>query len=318
MVALLPEHTPEVVQHAGEDGPVAQLPRQRDRFLTGGLGLVEIALHHRDPPEVRQPLGKSAAVAGLPEERDRALQDRLSPLVVAEEHRQAPGDELRRPLHVERDTVRRRKSRLEPPPELGRVSPSLPEALEGRRQPQPELDLVVLDRPRERGAEVVEIRIEPPEPARVVGAREPHLRVTGETEEMSGVREAHRLELSQLLQALERELADRLQHEEARLPLDALDRPQQALGDERVEPVQDHVRGLDTDEGALGRVEREPADEDRRARQQGLLGRREQAVAPVDRAAQGPLAVGEIAGAAREQVEPLVKPREQRHGTERA
>src|SRR5947208_14731463 len=78
--------------------------------------------------------------------------------------------------------------------------------------------------------------------------------------------------LARLLEALERELADRLQH---RVPLAV--EADEALLDERLQPVEVTVRNL------LGRLQRAAAGEDGQPPKELLLLRREELVAPADR-----------------------------------
>ena len=102
------------------------------------------------------------------------------------------------------------------------------------------------------------------------------------------------------LELLERVLADRLQHPEPlAVPL------QQAVVDERRDAVEGRVahgdRGLQGEASADGQPSEELL----------LLGAQE-VVAPGIRVAQRSVALGEVAGAAAEQVEPLVEQREHR------
>ena len=64
----------------------------------------------------------------------------------------------------------------------------------------------------------------------------------------------------------------------------------------------------------LGRLERAAAGEDGEAGEEALLLGAEQVVRPVDRGTQGALPLGQVAGAAGEEREPLLEPLEQRVG----
>src|SRR5919201_1140113 len=73
---------------------------------------------------------------------------------------------------------------------------------------------------------------------------------------------------------------------------------EQALVDEGGEVVERGVADV------FGRLEGAAVRENREAREQALLGRREELVAPVDRGPQRLLALGQVARAARQQLEP--------------
>ena len=105
-------------------------------------------------------------------------------------------------------------------------------------------------------------------------------------------------------------LADRLEELEPRLAVDTVSPAEEALVDERRERVQDEpVLELLRDADELGRLEREPADEDGRARKEGPRRRIEELVAPVDRAAQRLVAGRQVAGAAGQELQPLLEAR---------
>ncbi len=106
--------------------------------------------------------------------------------------------------------------------------------------------------------------------------------------------------LTALLQPLERVLTDCLEQGVARLTVDVL-LPEQALLDERRERVEVGVADR------LGRLERAATREDREPGEQGLLLHAEQAMAPVDRCPQRPLAGGRVAASLREQRETLAE-----------
>ena len=100
-------------------------------------------------------------------------------------------------------------------------------------------------------------------------------------------------------QLLQPELADRLQHREARLAIRTFSLAQKALGGQRRHAVQ-HVeaeRSVRIADG-LGSLQGAAADEDRQAAVERLLLGREQVVAPGDGVPQGLLAGGKIASAA--------------------
>ena len=92
-------------------------------------------------------------------------------------------------------------------------------------------------------------------------------------------------------QSLERILADGLEHSQARLVPACMLGREQVVPEERLDPLQDVEVGLLRD--ALGGGQREPADEDGEAREELLLFRLQEVVAPLDRRAERPLPLGE-------------------------
>ena len=86
---------------------------------------------------------------------------------------------------------------------------------------------------------------------------------------------------------------------------------EQVVAEERLDPLQDVEVGLLGD--VLGGGQREPADEDGEAREELLLLRLQEVVAPLDRPAERPLALGETGARRRPQeIEPRVETLEQR------
>src|SRR5438874_5109989 len=110
------------------------------------------------------------------------------------------------------------------------------------------------------------------------------------------------LGLRGFVELLERELPQRLEHEEPRLA----DRLEEALVDERRDRVEIGAR----DGG--GGVEREAAAEDREPTECDSLRIREQVVAPLDRVPQGLLPLRRVARAAGQEWQRLFKPLEDR------
>ena len=94
----------------------------------------------------------------------------------------------------------------------------------------------------------------------------------------------HLLAVAALGQPLERVLADRLQHPEARLAAGHRLGPEQVVVQERLDAVDDVELELSGD--GLGALEREAADEDGKAREERLLLRGEEVVAPLRRGTQ--------------------------------
>ena len=146
------------------------------------------------------------------------------------------------------------------------------------------------------------------EPVDVRLVRTIFLDPVGDREEVLGVPAPDLVGLAARLEPLERVGADRLQHREARLAVGLLLLAEQAVVDQRREAGQDARAAADR----LGGLERAAADEDGEPREERLLVRPEQRVAPVDRRAQRLLARGQVARAAGEQVEALLEPGEQR------
>ena len=139
-------------------------------------------------------------------------------------------------------------------------------------------------------------------PARPLRPRSPGSAASGQIQEEAGVAGPHRpLPLAARRQLLQRELADRLQHPEARLAVRRLALPQQALVDQRREPVEHVERRVVP---ARRRPPRPPPACSRRRRRPGggtapARAGVEQVVAPGDRVAQRPLARRRVARARR-------------------
>ena len=92
-------------------------------------------------------------------------------------------------------------------------------------------------------------------------------------------------------QSLECVLANGLEHSQARLVAGCVLGREQVVPEERLDPLQDVEVGLLGD--VLGGGQREPADEDGEAREELLLLRLQEVVAPLDRRAERPLPLGE-------------------------
>ena len=127
------------------------------------------------------------------------------------------------------------------------------------------------------------------------------------------MRASYRPLLAARRQPLQPELADRLQHPVARLlRLRAADLLHDALLDqrrdavERIEPAVAHAGDR------FGPRQVEAADEDGQAAKERLLGRVEQVVAPGDGVAHRPQPVRQVAGAAGQQRQGPLQPRQQR------
>src|SRR5207253_791137 len=105
---------------------------------------------------------------------------------------------------------------------------------------------------------------------------------------------------------LERVLANRAEHVEARLSFQTLTFAKQALVHERCELVERRAADdLSRFEGAAARKTGEVYEQD-------LLARREEVIAPVDRCSKRLLSCGRLAGAAGQQRQALPQSRQQR------
>ena len=134
-----------------------------------------------------------------------------------------------------------------------------------------------------------------------------------------GVPLARRLELAGRLEQLEPELADRLEHPEARLAVGVLragaagsSRPARRAPSSSSSP-----KSPSRSQTASAASRRQPPTKTREAREERLLLRQQQVVAPGDRPAQRLLARGEVLRAARQQRQPLVEAAQERRRRER-
>ena len=187
------------------------------------------------------------------------------------------------------------KRRLEPATALAPVAPRPPEEPDRAAEPKRGVGAPVLERVPERRTDVVVLRFEPVEPDRRAPGQQLGLRQLCELEEELGVLAPQLVRLTRVLESLERELADRLQHPEA-----GVREPDQAPVHQRLRYVQ-----IGTADG-LGRFQRAAAGKHREPREQALLVAREQVVAPCNRRPQGLLTRLGVP-AAHEQIEPLRK-----------
>src|SRR5437764_10187314 len=144
------------------------------------------------------------------------------------------------------------------------------------------------------------LRLEPSDRRDVVGPAEAGIELLDEAGDVSGMPEACRQELGDgrvvLDEACERELADRLQHPEARFAVGIVTLAQQALLDQRGQAVEDvdaelPVRTAD----GLGSIEPASADEDAQSRKETALRLREELVTPRDSRPQRLLALSAFA-----------------------
>lgn len=142
-------------------------------------------------------------------------------------------------------------------------------------------------------------------PGRLGRSGEHRFRGLGELYEVGGVGTLHLVLLAARLELLQRVLPNGVEHAVA--PLLTAD---EALVHERAERVERRATyGLD-------RVESEAANKDGKPPKQLLLGLVEQLEAPVDRAAESPLAVRAVARPCGQELEPVLEAREDRAGGE--
>ena len=95
--------------------------------------------------------------------------------------------------------------------------PQLPEAPERRADPQADLRLACIQRPSERGADVVSLGVEPLEPLALLWAEQTRLGLLGQDDVEGSVPSSDGLAVAARHQTLERKLADGLEHPQPRL-----------------------------------------------------------------------------------------------------
>ena len=264
--------------------------------LPGELGgLFVLPGGHREPGELGQRGRFGAAVADFPRELEAAVERLLRGHEVTLAERRVARREVGLRERGGWDSLARGERLGEPAAALAHQPARAPEADERAGELQPELDLGGRDRPRERGPDVVVLLVEANEPERLVRAGELGLGGDHELQVALGVPPAQLVELAFGLEPLERVLPDRLEQAEARLAVGAVRLADEALVDERGETLEDlpevHLVAAD----GVGDLQRAAAREDAEPRQQRLLGRLEQVVAPVDRVAQRPLPRRQVA-----------------------
>ena len=274
----------------------------------GRIGVPGNESHRAEKPDRE----RDHAVVALPAVHAKAFFERPSRrLEVAENNRERPDHRLRL-----RAGARRAGAEREQLPQaltgLVLVAPHLPEAPECRADPETDLRLACFDRPGERGADVVPLRVETLEPLALLRAPQARLGFFGEHEVEACVSTPDGLAVAAVRpDARPRTRGwSRAFPGEARPPLCRLG-SKQVLLEERLDAVQDVEPGLLGDE--LGAAQRETPDEDGEAREELLLLRVEELVAPVDRRAQRPLALGQTGTRHRlQQLEPAAEPLEDR------
>ena len=151
------------------------------------------------------------------------------------------------------------------------------------------------------------------EPEAPLGAQQVRPRLLGQRQEAPRVAVAYRLRVGAGGELLQRELADRLEHDGAR-PGAVLLLADQALVDQRLQSLQHVDAQLVAAADRLDVLQLGAPREHREAREQAPPRLVEQIVAPRDRAPQRLLPVGEIARARLQQAEAALQPRQDRRG----
>jgi hypothetical protein len=226
---------PEVREHHREPLVAAQPAKARCALLEQRHRAVVVADRGSDRPEVAEPARDSLLVAEAPPALEHLLVARLreGEVAAAERDRARDGERLRTERRPAVAVVRER--RVEPALRLDEVAADLPEDAQSAREPQREVERA-LERPRQRGAHVVVLGLEPVEPRHGVAAGEQvALRLLGEFDEPLGMAAAHTVPVRVgRVEEVERVAAHGLEHRVAgaaaavdRLPLD------EAVVDER-------------------------------------------------------------------------------------
>ena len=181
----------------------------------------------------------------------------------------------------------------------------LPEAPQRERHPRCVLGTSTADGPIKRCAYVVVVGLEEVEPPLLALALKMRPRFLGQGQVCEGVPLRDLVALATLRELFERELADRHQHAEARLASD-FRLAHQALLDERAQDLEDVAPELaPRTADRLDLRKHPPGDEDAEPREEPTLRYLEEIPAPLDGAAERPLAFGEIPGGRGENVQPL-------------
>ena len=159
----------------------------------------------------------------------------------------------------------------------------------------------------QRRAQVVVFVLEPVEHPRIRGRRGGRVERRrcsrrGERQERRSVPVAQRVGLAPLSELLQRVLANRLEHRESDVAVEVFADPQQALFRESLQSAEHVERQVVVGDPAdgVGRVDRTAAGEHAEPREQRLVIRIEEVMAPVDGAAQRSLALRHVASARRQ------------------
>ena len=195
---------------------------------------------------------------------------------------------------------------------LSEMAADLPEAPQRECHPGCVLGTSTTDGPIKRCAHVVVVGLEEIEPPLLALALKMRPRFLGQGQVCEGVPRGDLVALATFRELFDRELADRHQHAEAGLASD-FRLAHQALLDERAQDLEDVAPELAS--GTADRLdlrEHSTGDEDTDPREESTLGDLEKIPAPLDRAAERPLAFGEIPGGRGKNVQPLPQLRQHR------
>ncbi len=240
LAALAPDHR-QVVAAAGQALRMVGRLVVGDRRLEPAGGAVEIAPIDGDPAEEVQRVGDLASAPGGPRPAQRLLRKRGGPIEGALRmsqyrravqrsgadggfHRQVPG---------------RGQQPLVPGATLAEVAAHPPEPDQRPGQPQRCLGLPPLREGGQGGTQVAVIGFEPVQPAPLLRPGQERRGRFGHGQEMARVRRPHPLRFAIGDEPPEPELADRLQHGEARLRIAGRVAPNQAVVDQGADDVED-------------------------------------------------------------------------------
>ena len=203
------------------------------------------------------------------------------------------------------------------PGQLLGVAVQPPEPPGGPDQVQRRLRLIVLDQPGQRGAEVVAAYLQPVEPGQLSGAVQLGVGRLGQGREVGGMPVMRVLPVPAFPQAFQGVFPDGVEQAEPGLILAGL-HPDQAAVHQRAQRL-DHAAWLVglaggyrvTADRRHGRQAEAPGEHCQPG-EQGLLVGRQQAEAPVERVAQGPLPFGQVTRSGGQHAHPVVEPGQQR------
>ena len=259
--------------------PMAQAPELRQRVCHGPCSLGHVAPVREIGGDAEAQIRSRELVAELLEHREALEVEGRRPVEGAEDLQRAAKGPAGIRTEIRWCIDRGRKQPLEPRRALGGVTDD-PERLEGGCEAQP-LHRVAIFRPRERDADVVELRSDQVQlPPRASGGDAAEAGPIRDVDEHVDLTTTQPVLLTRLRQPLGRELPDRLEHPVA-VGSHGIGAPtEEALVEEGRQGVELGVADL------LRGLQRTAAAEHREAREQLLLGSVEEVVAPLDRRAQ--------------------------------
>src|SRR5439155_10543255 len=159
------------------------------------------------------------------------------------------------------------------------------------------LDVGAVDRPIDRGAQIVVVELQSVEPAAAAGTSQLGGAALREGKERCRVAAVDRVGILGRDESFHRVLANRGEHREAGLRLASGNRSGQALLDERPETIENVLVELTRRTAdLLGLTQASPGGEHREPREQRPVRNLQEVVPPVDRAAYRLLPAGQVAG----------------------